>query len=244
MVEGIYKSLALIFLSLHLSPPVSPFSNMKFPVVDRKSCVPGVIFLLVAFIASLLASVSLPILPALEVVRAHFSGTVESIGGVPTIREDRFGVWAHCAYQVKGGDRVCSKDGHGYEAVLLSLNGKRTVGSSWTRGLAVTPVATAVTFIALLLALIPGTKYALFGSISAFLASFLMLLAFAIDIALLAKVKSAFHVPGSSIHAGAGFWLTFVSFIFLCVSGCTLLFGNRRGDDGIELGGIFNRFKR
>ncbi|EJD38779.1 hypothetical protein AURDEDRAFT_172098 [Auricularia subglabra TFB-10046 SS5] len=203
-----------------------------------------VIFLLVAFIASLLASVSLPLLPALEVVRAHFSGTIESIGKIRTIREDRFGVWAHCWYYVKDGDRECSKEGHDYVAVLTTPEGQKIVGRSWTRGLAVTPVATGVTFIALVLALIPGTKYALFGSMTAFLASFLMLLAFAIDIALLAKVKSAYHVPGSSINAGAGFWLTFVSFIFLCVSGCTLLFGNRRGDDGIELGGIFKRFKR
>ena len=67
-----------------------------------------------------------------------------------------------------------------------------------------------MTFIALVLALIPGGKYAVFSSITAFLASFLMLLAFAIDIALLAKVKSAYHVPGSSTHAGPGKLYTLV----------------------------------
>ena len=84
-----------------------------------------------------------------------------------------------------------------------------TIGSSWTRGLAVHPVgmdsltfaeyylanfkwspsATGVIFIALLLSLSSHITVTLLASIVSFLAALITLIAFAIDIALFAFVK-------------------------------------------------------
>ncbi|KZV86293.1 hypothetical protein EXIGLDRAFT_724905 [Exidia glandulosa HHB12029] len=197
---------------------------------DRSTCVPGTIFLIVAFAAGFLASISLPFLSALEVVRVNLF----SVGQI------RLGIWTGCTYDPHD-NKHCLPTGHGYE--FIGLDG--FVSASWTRGLAITPVATGVTAIALVLALIPGGKYGLFASGTSFLAAFLMLLAFACDIALLAKTKNVYDAPGISTSAGAGFWLTFVSFIFLCVAGCTVCIGHRRSNgESIELGGVFKRFRR
>jgi hypothetical protein len=63
------------------------------------------------------------------------------------------------------------------------------VRSSWTRGLAVHPVAAAVSFVALLLSLSTHLTVTLLASLMSFLAALITLIAFAIDIALLALVR-------------------------------------------------------
>lgn len=73
---------------------------------------------------------------------------------------------------------------------------------------ALTPgAATCVTAVALALSLVPGDKHGLHASLTSFLAAFLMLLAFIIDIALVSKVNAAAAAiaeAGKSTHAGAG----------------------------------------
>jgi hypothetical protein len=47
--------------------------------MSRAFCIPGVFFLLAAFVLSFLTSISLPYLPALDITRTHFgSGAVQS----------------------------------------------------------------------------------------------------------------------------------------------------------------------
>jgi hypothetical protein len=217
---------------------------MKF--FDRGTFTPGTIFLLIAFVAGLLSSVSLPVFRPLEVVRTHFNTDPElNIKG--RIEEARFGVWSGCAYLHDYG-RHCTDAGVGYEVGIAFIeNGveERRVGKSWTRGLILTPVATFFAFVALGLALVPGGKFGLFASGMSFIAALVMLLAFIIDIILLLRVKDKFRVPGADTNAGAGFWLTFISFIFLVVSGCTVCIGHRRAQGrDIELGNVFKRFRR
>ena len=46
--------------------------------MSRAFCIPGVFFLFFAFVLSLLASISLPFLPALDITRTHFgAGAVQ-----------------------------------------------------------------------------------------------------------------------------------------------------------------------
>jgi len=216
---------------------------MKF--FDRGSlCLPGTIFLIIGFAAGFLASISLPWLPALEVARTNFN---TELLPSDTIKQARLGVWAGCGY-TKNDKKECTPTGHAYNfgVLLLDKGGEeRIVKSSWTRGLVVTPVATGVAFLALIFALIPGGAWGLIASGTAFLASFIMLLAFIIDIVLLLHQKSVFDIPGAHTSAGAGFWLTFISLIFLLVAGCTVCIGHRRskGED-IEMGGLFKRLRR
>lgn len=83
---------------------------------------------------------------------------------------------------------------HGYSIPISSADGaSSTIKASWTRGLAVHPVATAVTFVALLLSFSTHITMTLLASIVSFLAAALTLIAFAIDIALFVLVRHAMN---------------------------------------------------
>ncbi|EDR09461.1 uncharacterized protein LACBIDRAFT_319082 [Laccaria bicolor S238N-H82] len=200
--------------------------------MSRVFCIPGILFLVCALVLSFLVSISLPYLPALDIVRVHFaSGALQDGGSAQGIQELRFGVWTAC-YDDTHGDRTCLPTRHGYSVPITNQEKTRSVniGSSWTRGLAVHPVATAVTFIALILSLSTHITVTLIASLVAFLAALLTLIAFAIDIALLVFVRHEMGnlLIGAHTITGPGFWLTFASFILLLLAGCTVCFGRRR----------------
>jgi hypothetical protein len=47
--------------------------------MTRAFCIPGIVFLFIAFVLSFLTSISLPYLPALDITRTHFGdGTIAS----------------------------------------------------------------------------------------------------------------------------------------------------------------------
>jgi hypothetical protein len=202
--------------------------------MSRKFCIPGVVFLLAATVLSIIAAISVPYFSAVDIARVHFKGS--AAGGSDTseaISQIRFGVWGFCAYELNSSDRTCSHSGNAYQVTLGSPNANSNViiGSSWTRGLAVHPVAAGVTFLALLASLSTHLTVQLVASVLSFLASLLTLIAFAIDIALYAYVKhQAKKLQGarSDTDTGVGFWLTFVAFILTLLAGCTVCFGRRR----------------
>ncbi|KJA17851.1 hypothetical protein HYPSUDRAFT_45842 [Hypholoma sublateritium FD-334 SS-4] len=203
--------------------------------MSRAFCIPGIVFLTCALVLSFLASLSLPFLPALDIVRVKFgtnsTGTA-SAGSLPVVSELRLGVWAPCEYDLQGA-RTCAEKHHGYEVQIgnpLDLTKIATIKPSWTRGLAVHPVATAVTFIAFLLSFSTHITITLVASFVAFLAALITLIAFAIDIALFALVKHAINGLdiGANTDTAPGFWLTFASLILLLLGGCTVCFGRRR----------------
>ncbi|KAH9886961.1 hypothetical protein C8Q73DRAFT_266718 [Cubamyces lactineus] len=214
--------------------------------------IPGVIFLLCAFVLLFLTSISLPYLTAIDIARVKFKSGSPSVGpDTNAINEIRFGTWANCWYE-KQGVRACSSADNAYTTTLFDAHRQDsvTIGASWTRGLAVHPVATGVTFIALLLSLSTHVTFTLLASLVSFLAALLTLIAFAIDIALYAYVK---HQMGkldgvaSNTDTAPGFWMTFVAFLLLCFAGCTVCFGRRR--DRMEGATTYNyswkdRFRR
>ncbi|KAF9502129.1 pali-domain-containing protein [Pleurotus eryngii] len=201
--------------------------------MSRIFCIPGIIFLLCAFVLSFLTSISLPYLPALDITRVHF-GNAGTAGTLDQgVTELRLGVWAYCSYDVNDS-RTCSKAGHGYNVGIGSVVDKNTnviIGSSWTRGLAVHPVATAITFVALLLSFSQHITVTLVSSIVSFFAALLTLIAFAIDIALFVYVRhqvKKINGIDPNTNAGPGFWLTLVTFILLLLAGGTVCFGRRK----------------
>lgn len=130
------------------------------------------------------------------------------------------------------------------------FNDSVTIKSDWTRGLAVHPVgkssniyrfihwrgesltssitsAAGLSFIALLLTFFSNTTAAVFAT---FLAAFVTLIAFAIDIAFFVLVK---HQVGKLQHSdfitrpAPAFWITFISLLFLIMAG---LFANEDVD--------------
>ncbi|KAG6890231.1 hypothetical protein C0995_010244 [Termitomyces sp. Mi166 len=134
--------------------------------------------------------------------------------------------------ELRDFDRTCISATHAYQVGIS--NAAKTanviIGSSWTRGLAVHPVAAGVAFIAFLLSLSLHRAVTLVASLFAFLASALALIAFAIDIALFVFVRHQVNnLPDIDARTtiGVGFWLTFVSFLLLILGGATVCLGRR-----------------
>ncbi|KAF8890715.1 hypothetical protein BD779DRAFT_1438157 [Infundibulicybe gibba] len=199
----------------------------------RAFCIPGIIFLAAAFVLSLITSISLPFLPALDVARTRFDSSEITFDQSPAT-EIRLGVWTPCYYN-KDDTRTCLKSGYGYTVPVNLKTSNQTQGvtisGTWTRGLAVHPVATAVTLIALLFSVSTHITLTLISSLLAFLAATLTLIAFIIDIALFARLGHEVRkLPGSGSHTrtGPGFWLTFASLILLVFGGLTVCFGRRK----------------
>jgi len=222
----------------------------------RAFFIPGIVLLFCAFILSLLVAVSLPNLPTLDIVRCHFTGgTAPRVSTDPeSIKEIRFGVWAYCTYDAQAGHRTCIYRGHRYSTQLISASDSIIIGSGSTRGLAVHPFATGVTFIALLFSLSSHVTLVLLASSLAFIAALLTLIAFAIDIALYVIVRDKVpRLPDVQVRtvAAPGFWITLVSLLLLLMAGCTGLVGRRRprmagATDYLppEKPGFFSRFRR
>ncbi|KAG6858349.1 hypothetical protein C0991_002964, partial [Blastosporella zonata] len=103
---------------------------------------------------------------------------------------------------------------HAYQ-VAISNEAKTAnviIGSSWTRGLAVHPVAAGVAFVAFLLSLSIHPAVTLVASLFSFLGAALALIAFAIDIALFVFLKhEANKLPDVAAHTtiGVGTYLAF-----------------------------------
>ncbi|KAF5349329.1 hypothetical protein D9758_011806 [Tetrapyrgos nigripes] len=211
--------------------------------MNRTFCIPGILLLFIAFALNFLVSVSLPYLNTLDIARIHFHTQnhtmVEAVVDGNAVNETRFGIWAPCSYEPNGA-RICEATGHGYSVNITNSehNSVKIIGASWTRGLAVHPVATGMTFIAFLLSFSSHITVTLVSSLVSFLASFLTLLAFFIDIALFAYLKKT--VPdvmdiGGKAETGPGFWLTLIAFLLTLLAGCTVCFGRRRarGSDAV-----------
>jgi len=223
--------------------------------MPRSFCIPGIVFLFCAFALSLLVSISLPYINTMDIVRVHSLGTV--VGNGDVITEARFGIWAPCTYDIKG-DRTCGPAGHGYSFGFKNPDDLTVIiGSSWTQGLAIHPVACVVTFIAFLMSFSQHITVTLMASLTAFLAATLMLIAFAVDIALYAFVHHELgNLPNvnEDTKTGPGFWLTFVSLILLLLGACTVCFGRRKDRmansypsypmSTTKTGGFLSRFRR
>ncbi|KJA22106.1 hypothetical protein HYPSUDRAFT_664231 [Hypholoma sublateritium FD-334 SS-4] len=189
--------------------------------MSRAFCIPGIVFL-----------ASLDIVRVKVATQSSNAALPAAINDLPLFTQLRLGVWTACQYNLKD-DRICGPKHHGYEILIgnpLNANKFTTIKSSWTRGLAVHPVATGVTFIAFLMSFSTHITVTLAASFVSFLAALLTLIAFAIDIALLALVKHAINGIGigAKTETAPGFWLTFVSLILLLLGGCTVCFGRRK----------------
>jgi len=190
----------------------------------------------------------------MDITRVHSSGQVASSVN-EAITQLRLGIWGYCVDMSSG--RTCYKTGHGYSVTVTNgQNAEVTIGSSWTRGLAVLPVAACVAFIAFLLSMSQHITITLVASLVSFLAALLTLVAFAINIALFVYVKhelGTLNISETTI-TGPGFWLTFVSLLLLLLAGCTVCFGRRRDrmagatNNSYQLngpkGGLLSRFGR
>jgi len=216
----------------------------------RTHCIPGATLLLIAFLLSLLTALSLPYVRDFDFVRVTFQGDPASANSNEAASQARLGIWGYCYEAAKSGEWVCDNTGSSYSFTI----GNVTIGSSWTRGLLIHPVATAATFAAFVMSLIPSVPIMLLGALTSWLAAFLTLIAFFCDIALFAYFKSQMNkLSGvqANTSPGPGFWMTFVTFFLLCFAGCAVLFGRKKErylrGDGYAVNShrpFYNKFRR
>ncbi|KAJ6559872.1 hypothetical protein B0H19DRAFT_1145975 [Mycena capillaripes] len=221
---------------------------------SRSFYIAGIASLGVAVFLGLLTSISLPTLPAIDFVRVSFDNVPQSADFMAQLR---YGIWAPCVYD-GNGKRTCVYTGHGYPSLIRTLDssGKEIksvlIGSSWTRGLAIHPVATVFTAIALGFACSKHEHGPILATLSSLIAAFLMLLAFIVDIALFAFVKQQVGtLPNGHTSTSAAFWMAFVSLILVIVAGGAVFFGRRRETDSSyptysssSGGGFLSRFRK
>ncbi|KAJ7098532.1 pali-domain-containing protein [Mycena belliarum] len=218
--------------------------------MSRAFYLSGVAFLFVALVLSFLSSISLPYLPAIDFVRVKFSGSSFS----ESLTQVRWGIWGPCVYN-NNDHRVCAHTGHGYAVPIETLNGQRViVGASFTRGLAIHPVATGAIAIAFGFAASKYENGPLVASLASFFSALMLVIAFAIDIVLFANVH---HEIGklknvrANVNAGSAFWMTLVSLVFVLLAGCTVCLGRRKdsGSNSYPMltrtsGGFMSRFRK
>ncbi|KAJ7739175.1 pali-domain-containing protein [Mycena metata] len=219
-------------------------------MLPRSFYIAAIVLLFCALVLSILSSISLPTFPALDFVRISYSNTPRSKDFLSQLR---FGIWGLCEYDGTG-KRSCQFTGHGYGILLRDFNQETTafIGPSWTRGLAIHPVATAVTGIAFGFACSKHEHGPFITAVSSAVAAFLMTLAFIVDIALYAFVKEQLDKlphPGTTTPSSA-FWMTFVSLILVIAAGGSVFYA-RRKDVGSEYptfssgtGGFLSRFRK
>ncbi|RXW25173.1 hypothetical protein EST38_g718 [Candolleomyces aberdarensis] len=237
-------SLKRVALSTHLSGSlagsvvpslenVTATCHQAFVKMAGKLWVPSSVLLLVALILSILVSLSLPYLKAMDISR--FSSKDENPLFDSLLKEFRFGIWAGCYWTFNGKDNRCSPTGHGYFAQIMALTRTGddiqtvTITPAWTRGLAAHPFATGAIAIALGASLSTRHTVHLFAPLLCGFAAVMILIAFAIQIALHLHVRVTIGkaVEGASISAGPGFWLTLSTLVLVLISGA-IMFVNRR----------------
>ncbi|KAJ2914904.1 hypothetical protein MD484_g5525, partial [Candolleomyces efflorescens] len=209
-----------------------------------KLWVPSSLILLVALILSILVSLNLPFLKAMDISR--FSTKNANPAFESLLKEFRFGIWYVGAsifdvilgilkmlvhfegLDVIGHSTETTTDVHRPAGDAIETV---TITPAWTRGLAAHPFATGAIAIALGASLSTRHTVHLFAPLLCGFAALMILIAFAIQIALHLHVRVTIGkvVTGANISAGPGFWITLATLILVLISGA-IMFVNRRRD--------------
>ncbi|KAH6904445.1 hypothetical protein BKA70DRAFT_1296701 [Coprinopsis sp. MPI-PUGE-AT-0042] len=206
----------------------------------KKLTLPANVVLLAALILSLLVTISLPLLTALDISRISARDGTRALEVEGVSVERRFGVWTSCAWDYKD-NKSCEPRGVGY-AVALGLADSQSeeppkiiwITGAWTRGLGIHPVVTGAEVLALGASLTTMHTINLLAPLVCLLAAAITLIAFAIDIALhvhiIVTIKRLPITAGfvrPNVSAGPGFWITLVILV-LNVAAAVILFIARR----------------
>ncbi|KAG8951028.1 hypothetical protein FRC04_006889 [Tulasnella sp. 424] len=213
---------------------------------------PGAIIVLVATILSLLVTISAPYVRAFDDVRVSFSGTAAS-GENDAINQFRLGIWGFCQRMISNGDWVCQNTGLAYSYGVQGANGNQQwVGSSWTRGLVMSAVATGFLVITTAVAF---TKHHIIAALLSWWSGLVTFIFMAINLALYLKVRAQMRHLGTieNTDFGPGFWMSLAVLILTLAAGFVLLIQHRRARTGVDTGssyryasngGFFSRFRK
>lgn len=237
-----------------------------------KLWVPTTVILVCALVLSVLVSLSLPWLAALDIARISTTDLAEQamekldLGDIPFSKDTRFGVWTACAWDFDD-KKTCMPREVGYEYPLGLVRDTKstkievvTLTAGWTRGLAIHPVVTGVVGLALGASLSARHTVNLLTPIICVVAAAISLIGFIIDLALFLRVRTLVKGLGDdwklavNVNAGPGFWIA-LAVLVLCVVAAAILFVARRrelkGESAYPMlstqfqkKGLFDRFKK
>ncbi|KAG8905910.1 hypothetical protein FRB99_007990 [Tulasnella sp. 403] len=186
------------------------------------------IVLILAFLLSLLVSISVPYIQVFDAVRVYFAGQVSEANTVNNIiTQIRLGIWGFCNRAVKTGDLVCTTTGLAYDYTIRGPNGAtERVAPSWTRGLVMSPVATGFVLIATILSF---TRHLIVAAILSWFSAFVTFIFMAINLALYLHVRGEMRHLGvvENTDLGPGFWMSLAVLILCISSGFGLLIARR-----------------
>jgi len=202
--------------------------------------IPGIILLLAALVLLILASITVPVVHEFYFLKATLPGA--SISGVSFGRTTlRLGMWGVCADS--GSVRECTKRSLGYDLDLsfLNLSDDGRIAQAVLRGLSkaliLHPIAAGITFIALLFALSGHIIVDIIGTIAAWFAALITLIAFIIDCVLFITAKNRINdVDSGTATLGNAFWFVMVAFICQFLAGFVVCCGGRRRRNNAKYG--------
>ncbi|KAG9047187.1 hypothetical protein FS837_002830 [Tulasnella sp. UAMH 9824] len=211
----------------------------------------GAIIVLVAAILSLLVTISTPYVRAFDDVRVYFFG--DAAGNSDAINQFRLGIWGWCHRLISNGNWVCENTGLAYSYGVQGANGNQQwVGSSWTRGLVMSPVATGFLVIT---TIVSFTKHHIIAALLSWWSGLVTFIYLAINLTLYLKVRAQMRHLGTieNTDFGPGFWMSLAVLILTIVAGFILLIEHRRARSGVDTsspyryasnGGFFSRFRK
>ncbi|KAJ7098533.1 hypothetical protein B0H15DRAFT_580778 [Mycena belliarum] len=193
----------------------------------------GIACLSLALLFNFLATVSVPAFQGVDIVRIVYPPEPGNV-----VKEDRFGIWGFCEYAAIGNDHICHNLGGGYP---LGFNHGQP-SRAWTRGLAIQPFVLILNAAVLVLAVL---KQELLVALASLLAGFFALLAFVINIAFYAHVRS-FAPENVTVIPSAAIWLIFIALLLVLAGGAAGFLGHRRArpesGDPMSKAGLLSRF--
>ncbi|KIO20274.1 hypothetical protein M407DRAFT_245863 [Tulasnella calospora MUT 4182] len=211
----------------------------------------GAIIVLVAAILSLLVTISSPYVRAFDDVRVYFFG--DAAGSDEAINQFRLGIWGFCQRIISNGNWVCENTGLAYSYGVQGANGNQQwIGSSWTRGLVMSAVATGFLVITTIVAF---TKHHIIAALLSWWSGLVTFIFMAINLALYLKVRAQMRHLGTieDTDFGPGFWMSLAVLILTLIGGFVLLIEHRRSRTGADTGtsyryasngGFFSRFRK
>jgi hypothetical protein len=205
------------------------------------------ILLFCALIIGLFVSVSLPSITPLGIIQAsNIAGIIQAnqleVEGINiTLTGINLGIWAACFVDSDNGS-TCFEVGSSYSVTVSNSSDPKSnvqvIGSSYTRGLVIQPIASVATSIAVLFGIcsiqfeenMKANNYLADSPlyVAAF-ATTLTLIAIAVDMALYVRAVDVFnnYFAGIKTQPGPGFWMTLTCLVLTFICSLTLLEAKR-----------------
>lgn len=182
---------------------------------------PGVFFLFAAFVLLVVVSLSVPVWDAVYYLKVNAAGT-----------EARLGNWGYCL--LSNGRKTCSSSRLGYDADdivgLFSDGGdiSNSIIKGLTYALILHPIAAGITLFALIISLTTNWCLDICGSLFAFFAFLVTLVAFIVDSVLFVTARTRINndIGGSPASLSNAYWITLAALVSLLLAAFTVCCGS------------------